>query len=81
MNNVQRQMKLDDEKWYASQKAGKDRAGAMSWCNFCKFQSDNKCSYGNKPTDKIRVKYPCATAYNKMKKEEDKQIANKHGIR
>lgn len=38
------------------------------------------CSYGNKPTDKIRVKFPCATAYNKMIKSQDKEIAEKHGI-
>lgn len=86
MTNQERQIKLDKEKWFASQKAGRDLAGAMGQCNYCNFQAKNitegkvYCSYGNKPTDKIRVKFPCATAYNKMIKIQDEKIAKKHGI-
>lgn len=72
MTNQEKQMKLDDEKWYASQKAGKDQAGRMDWCLYCIYlnldKKNNPCAYGDKPTDKIKCKFPCAVAHNKMLK-------------
>lgn len=73
MTNQERQMKLDDEKWYASQKSGKDLAGEMSWCTYCDYQTNNGmkklCAYGDNPKNAIRVKFPCAKAFNRMNKE------------
>ena len=71
MNNKERQQKLDIEKWLASEKVGYDKAGGMEWCTYCEWTEyvDNKnggmCTY--EPTSKS--KYPCATAYNRMKKQ------------
>lgn len=80
MTKQERQNKLDIEKWHASQKAGYDLAGAMNWCNYCAYQRKRNCVYGDKPTYKSRVKFPCATAYAKMEKDQDEEIAKKHGV-
>ena len=80
MTKQERQNKLDIEKWCASQKAGYDLAGAMNWCNYCKYQCSKKCIYGQNPVDKIKVKFPCAAAYAKLEKAQDENIAKKHGV-
>ena len=72
MNNKERQQKLDIEKWLASEKFGYDKAGGMEWCTHCEYTeyADNKnggmCTY--EPNNKS--KYPCATAYNRMRKNK-----------
>lgn len=76
MINQERQMNLDDEKWFASQKAGEDKAGSMDWCNYCSYQT-KKSTCGYTKTKGT----PCATAYNKMRKARDKEIAAMHGVK
>lgn len=67
MNNQQRQMKLDDEKWYASQKVGYDLAGAMDWCSVCDWSKECSESKSGKTCTYTKTKgTPCATAYNKL---------------
>ena len=64
-------MKLDDEKWYASQKVGYDLAGAMDWCNYCIYSIECKENKSGKACTFNKIKgYPCAQAYNKMKKKQ-----------
>ena len=80
MSNKEKQQKLDIEKWLASEKCGYDRAGSMDWCNYCKAQkqyiTQGKVFCANKAKDTTT----CATAYNKMRKARDKEIAEKHGV-
>ena len=80
MSNKEKQQKLDIEKWLASEKCGYDRAGSMDWCNYCKAQKQSiakgKVFCANKEKDTTT----CATAYNKMRKARDKEIAEKHGV-
>lgn len=80
MSNKEKQQKLDIEKWLASENCGYDRAGSMDWCNYCKAQKQSitqeKVFCANKEKDTTT----CATAYNKMRKARDKEIAEKHGV-
>ena len=81
MSNKEKQQKLDIEKWLASEKCGYDRAGSMDWCNYCKAQKQSTIAKGkvfcaNKEKDTTT----CATAYNRMRKARDKEIAEKHGV-
>ena len=53
----------------------------MDWCNYCKAQKQStaakdKVFCANKEKDTTT----CATAYNKMRKAIDKEIAEKHGV-
>lgn len=75
MKNSENQKIRDKEKWLESQKAGYDKAGDMPWCASCEFsatcntsQSGKRCDYGGTTGDYINVPYPCATAYNRMKR-------------
>lgn len=80
MSNKEKQQKLDIEKWLASEQCGYDRAGSMDWCNYCKAQkrstTQGKVFCANKAKDTTT----CATAYNKMIKTRDKEVAEKHGV-
>ena len=76
MTNVENQKIRDKEKWLESQKAGYDKAGAMPWCEVCEFsepcrtsKSGRRCDYGGTTGDFDIVPYPCATAYNRMKRK------------
>lgn len=72
MTNKERQAKLDEEKWLLSEKLGYDKAGGMDWCTHCECAeyADNKnggeCTY----TEDKKNLYPCARAYNRMKKNQ-----------
>ena len=67
MTNQERQIKLDDEKWYASQKVGYDLAGAMDWCGYCKYQKEACESKSGKECTFDKPKgFPCAQAYKEM---------------
>lgn len=50
MNLDELQLKLDVEKWTASEKANKDLCGQLDYCEFCNAESET----------------PCAKAYNAM---------------
>ena len=77
MTNLENQKIRDKEKWLESQKVGYDKAGDMGWCRVCEFstecvtrESGRRCDYGGTTGDFIKVPYPCATAYNRMKRLE-----------
>lgn len=58
------QLKLDIEKWTASEKANKDLCGELDYCAFCKAEQET----------------PCANAFNAMqakKATEKKPVAKK----
>ena len=74
ISNKKLQEKLDKEKWLLSEKLGYDKAGGMDWCTHCEFTdyADNKnggvCTY----LECKKNLYPCAKAYNRMKKKVNK---------
>ena len=74
ITNKERQQKLDVEKWLLSEKLGYDKAGGMDWCTYCIYtqyadnQNGAKCNF----IDNGRNGFPCARAYNRMKKAEVK---------
>ena len=75
MKNSENQKIRDKEKWLESQKVGYDKAGSMLWCEACEFsancktsKSGKRCDYGGTTGDFENVPYPCATAYNRMKR-------------
>ena len=80
MSNKEKQQKLDIEKWLASEKCGYDRAGSMDWCNYCKAQKQSITQGEVFCANKEKDTTTCATAYNKMIKARDKEIAEKHGV-
>ena len=80
MGNKEKQQKLDVEKWLASEKCGYDRAGSMDWCNYCKAQKQSTTQGKVLCANKEKDTTTCATAYNKMRKARDKEIAEKHGV-
>ena len=80
MSNKETQQKLDIKKWLASEKCGYDRAGSMDWCNYCKAQKQSTTKEKVFCANKEKDSTTCATAYNKMRKARDKEIAEKHGV-
>ena len=77
MTNNENQKSRDNEKWVESQKRGYDMSGNMSWCHSCEFSttcqtspSGMRCDYGGTMGDFEKTPYPCATAYNRMKRKE-----------
>lgn len=59
MKNSVRQAKIDKQKWYLSERTGKDACGTFDFCYACKH--DGK-------------EYPCARAYIKVhRSKEDKE--------
>ena len=75
MTNKENQKIRDKEKWEESQKVGYDKAGDMPWCGCCEFSttcntnpSGKRCDYGGTTGDFDLTPYPCATAYNRMKR-------------
>lgn len=77
MTNKENQKIRDKEKWVESQSSGYDKAGDMTWCYSCEFstscqtsRSGRRCDYGGTTGDYEKVPYPCATAYNRMKRKE-----------
>ena len=74
----EQQMKLDDKKWFASQRVGYDLAGAMDWCNYCQYQSESKESRSGKQCTFNKTRgYPCAQAYSKMEKPFTSSVETK----
>jgi hypothetical protein len=79
MTNKEKQKIRDKEKWLESQRVGYDKSGDMLWCGSCEFsqtcltsKSGKRCDYGGTSGDYDKVPYPCATAYNRMKRGEYK---------
>lgn len=73
MTNSENQRIRDKEKYLESERLGYDKAGDMTWCEFCEFSttcmssiSGKRCDYGGTSGDFEKVPYPCATAYNRM---------------
>lgn len=64
MKNVDRQRRLDEEKWVESEKACADMSGQMPYCDFCREQSASFDCEMN-PNERVST-CRCATAYNLM---------------
>ena len=72
MTNIERQVSLDEKKYFESQKQGRDMSGNMDYCYCCKYlQVVDKDNY-NCPVPQIdrELKCLCAKAFNKMKKKK-----------
>ena len=65
MTNLQRQKKLNEEKWLVSEAKKEDQSGKMDWCQYCdnKYLFEDKC--GLSQVD-IEMNCVCARAYNRM---------------
>lgn len=74
IKNEERQKLLDEEKWLSSEQVGYDRAGSMDWCDYCKAQKQSITKGIVFCANKEKDTTTCATAYNKMKKAEKKNI-------
>lgn len=70
MTNVERQAKLDKDKWLLSEKEGFDRTGEMPYCFYCIYQD----TYLNcKATQEERESSClCAKAWNRRNKSRYK---------
>lgn len=75
MTNKENQKRLDNKKYLESEAAGFDKAGSMEYCDCCDYQKLHKesksgkiCIHGYHPKNKELHPYPCATAYNRMKR-------------
>lgn len=67
MKNIERQNKLDEEKWLVSEAKKCDQSGKIYWCFLC----DYKCGVGCKASQAERdSKCLCATAYNRYKRNK-----------
>lgn len=80
MKNIERQNRLDQKKWIASEKNGNDLSGEMMQCHYCEnqtpngFQSDGYYKHGCDATQEEReTACLCAKAYNKMHKKGDRK--------
>ena len=65
MTNKERQKKLDEKKWIASEKAKEDLSGLLDYCSHCDWQDIYGCMATQ---EEIEREYKCAKAYNKMQK-------------
>lgn len=70
MTNKERQKKLDEKKWIASENAGYDKSGDMDYCEYCDHQTPS----GDCEVNQVHreVYYSCATAYNRLKRSKRK---------
>lgn len=65
--NKELQKWLDEEKWIESERAGIDRSGLLTHCEFCPFSGEN---YSCVATQEEREKSClCAKAFKTMKRE------------
>ena len=53
----------------------------MDWCNYCKAQKRSIAKREVFCANKEKDTTTCATAYNKMRKSQDKEITEKHGVK
>ncbi len=80
MTNLQRQKKLNEEKWYVSEARREDQSGRMWWCEHCEYQIREDSMGGTKnfcdiPQVDMELNCVCARAYNRMGR---KRRANKN---
>lgn len=64
MTNKERQLKLNKEKWIASESAERDLSGEMAYCVVCKFAA--ACSVGAVIQSERDKNLWCAKAYNRF---------------
>lgn len=65
MTNKERQIQLDKRKYLASELYQRDLSGEMSYCAYCSFRLDGKCTKSQYDKEALSL---CAIAYNKMDK-------------
>lgn len=78
MTNIERQKKLDKEKWLESEKNGYDMGGCMLHCQYCEYADHTHPTMNGKcyATQKQRqYQCLCATAYNRWDKKTRKPYA------
>lgn len=80
MKNIERQKKLDEQKWLTSEGMGYDRSGCMDWCMYCEKQISTANQINSKSfwrcdisQEERESKCLCAKAYNRMVREKAKK--------
>ena len=64
MTNAERQKRLDEEKYYASQKHREDKSGKMPYCSKCEHLSYRNTCYVKQQEREAQCL--CAKAYNRL---------------
>lgn len=67
MKNFERQKKLDEKKWIASEKKGFDMSAWMQWCGYCDKKT-GLCGTCTATQEEREGQCLCATAYNRMQR-------------
>lgn len=67
MTNKERQKRLDEKKWLASERKGFDMSAWMEWCEHCDKKTGmfGTCSATQEERETACL---CATAYNRMQR-------------
>lgn len=71
MTNLQRQKKLNEQKWFVSEAKKEDQSGKMDWCKYCdyKYLFEDKCGISQLDREMNCI---CAKAWNRMVREKAK---------
>lgn len=83
MKNIERQRKLDEQKWLNSEGMGYDRSGCMDWCMYCDMQKNEYNVYNKSfwrcdiPQVDREMNCVCARAYNRMVRDKQLKGAKK----
>lgn len=67
MTNKERQFRLDEKKWIASEQAGEDMSGKMDYCQNCGKQTAYGCAISQEERE---AQSECAVAYNRMRRKK-----------
>lgn len=70
MTNLQRQKKLDEQKYLESERLHTDLSGNMDYCDFCDQQANFKCRATQLDRE---MNCLCSKAYNKKVRERAKK--------
>ena len=70
MTNLQRQKKLDEQKWLMSEAKGCDQSGKMDWCTYCEWEEKSECLETQLDRE---MNCLCAKAWNRMVRERAKK--------